>query len=459
MSKILAVAWREFVSTVATKGFIIGVLVTPLLILVAIVGIGFLMNEKPPKIDGELAVVDPTGRLVDPVTAYLAPEAIAARRDEKRKEIVELAPEPLRQKIEGDGATEAVMGQVFGEVPHVRVVPLAEGTDVDAEKKQLHVAGEEAGARLALVVIHDDAIERKPGHDAWGTYDLFVRPKLDDRIEEEIQDALREAIVATRIRAQGLDPKEVRALTHIGRVRSVTVTEEGEQQTNEVVNMMLPAGFMILLMMSVFMGGQQLMTTTVEEKASRVVEMLLSACSPMQLMTGKIVGQLCVGFVIMALYAGLGLSALVAFAVTGLIEPSMFFYLVVFYLIAYFIIGSMMAAIGAAVNELREAQNLMTPVILVVMIPWVLWLPITRNPDSVFAVVLSFIPPLNTFVLMLRMTSTTPPPAWQVWLSIVIGFASVWGALWFAAKVFRVGLLMYGKPPNLATLVRWVRMA
>jgi ABC-2 type transport system permease protein len=73
--------------------------------------------------------------------------------------------------------------------------------------------------------------------------------------------------------------------------------------------------------------------------------------------------------------------------------------------------------------------------------------------------VTSFLPPLNPFVMLIRMTSTSPPPMWQVWLSILIGAASVYFALWFAAKVFRVGLLMYGKPPNFATLIRWVRMA
>jgi ABC-2 type transport system permease protein len=460
VSKVLAIAWREFISTVATKGFIIGVLFTPLLILVAILGIGYLMNEKPPKIDGELAVIDPTGRLTEDVARRVSPEAISARWEEEREEIAEVTPEPLRRMAEagGAGATEAALEQAFGQVPHVRVVELPETADLEAEKNALHAATEESGGRLAVAVIHGNAID--PGPDGeWGNYDLYVRPKLDDRIEDEIKGALGDSILDARIRARGLDPEEMKSLTHVGRVRSVTVTEEGEQETNEILNTMLPAGFMILLLMSVFMGGQQLMTTTVEEKSSRVVEMLLSACSPMQLMAGKILGQLCVGFVIMALYAGLGLSALFSFAVAGLIDPMLFLYLILFYLIAYFIIGSMMAAIGAAVNELREAQSLMTPVIVIVMIPWILWMPITRNPDSTVSVVLSFIPPINTFVLMLRMTSTTPPPAWQVWLSIAIGIASVYGALWVAAKVFRIGLLMYGKPPNLATLVRWVRMA
>jgi ABC-type Na+ efflux pump permease subunit len=166
-----------------------------------------------------------------------------------------------------------------------------------------------------------------------------------------------------------------------------------------------------------------------------------------------------VGFLVLAVYGGIGVGSLVFFAVAGMLDVSMLFYLVIFYLIAYFTVASLMAAIGAAVNEMREAQSLLGPVMIVVMIPWILWMPISRNPDSTFAVVTSFLPPLNPFVMLIRMTSTSPPPMWQVWLSILIGAASVYGAMWFAAKVFRVGLLMYGKPPNFATLLRWVRMA
>ena len=81
------------------------------------------------------------------------------------------------------------------------------------------------------------------------------------------------------------------------------------------------------------------------------------------------------------------------------------------------------------------------------------------SPDSAFSVVMSFLPPVNPFVMLIRMASTSPPPLWQVWLSILVGVGSVFAALWFAAKVFRVGLLMYGKPPNFKTLIRWVRMA
>jgi len=237
------------------------------------------------------------------------------------------------------------------------------------------------------------------------------------------------------------------------------VTPDGERQTSEILNLMLPVGFMVLLLIAVMTGGQYLLTTTIEEKASRVVEVLLSAVSPLELMTGKIVGQLAVGLVLLALYAGLGFAALLSLSMVGLIDPWLIVYLLIFYFIAYFVMASMMAAIGAAVNEMREAQTLMTPVMLVVMIPWVLWMPITRDPNSLFATISSLLPPINSFVMLLRLTSSAPPPTWQVWLSIAIGIASVFAALWVAAKVFRIGLLMHGKPPNLATLLRWVWMA
>ena len=462
MSRVFWIAWREFVATVSTKGFIIGILITPTIIGVMIVVMPILLKDAPPKVEGELAVVDPTGEVVDGVAAYLEPEAIAGRWSEFKKKIDEATPEALRKLTEragGVNAADVALQVVLGEVPKIRVVRLPPDADLAEEKKALLTGSAQSGGRLALAIVHGDAVERAPVAPRFGNYDLFVREKLDDRIEDEIKLALRDAIVAGRIRLGGFDRDEIEALTRVGRVRSTTVTEEGEQETNEILNVLLPAGFMILLLIAVITGGQQILTTTVEEKSSRVVEVLLSAVSPMKLMAGKIVGQLCVGMVMLVLYAGMGIAALVSFALLGFVDLSLLFYLLIFYLIAYFTLGSLMAAIGAAVNEMSEAQGLMAPVMMTMMVPWLLWMPITRDPNSAFATVASFIPPINTFVMLLRMSSTAPPPLWQVWLTILVGVAGAYGALWFAAKVFRVGLLMFGKPPNLATLIRWVRMA
>ena len=462
MKKVFHVAVREFVATVATKGFLIGLVILPLMIVISIVGMRFLFTEEAPRIEGEIAVIDPTGEVADRLRDYLTPERIAERRDDFERLVEEQMPAGVKVMAEGTGAEEArrrALSAVLGQVPKLDVVELDRSTDLDEAKQPLRPSGSNGGDRLALVTVHDDAVIKAEDEEQHGNYDLFIREKLDDRIVDEIKEGLWNAIVDGRVSHAKLDREMIDSLTRVGRVRSRTVTDAGEEETNEILTLLLPGAFMLLLFMSVMTSGQSLMTSTVEEKSSRVAEVLLSAVSPMTLMAGKILGQMCVGFLLMAVYAGMGVGALAGFALLGMVDLWLLFYLFIFYLIAHFIVASLLAAIGAAVNEIREAQSLMGPVMAVLVIPWLLWMPISRNPDSIFAVVTSFLPPINPFVMMVRLASSSPPPVWQVWLSILVGAASVYGALWFAAKVFRVGLLMYGKPPNFATLIRWVRMA
>lgn len=461
MSKILQIAWREFVATIATKGFIIGILITPAIIAAMILIFPLLMSDDAPRVEGEIAIIDLTGEVFDGVRDYLEPEALARRRRDFRQKIKQETPEGLPQTDSArSSAIEAqALAAILGEIPKLEVVELEPGADLEQEKKPLTSGTVEDGGRLAVAVVHRDAIARSANDDPLGQYDLYVRDKLDDRIVDEVKDGLRTAIVNARLARVGLDPAIVGELTSVGRITPTTVTEKGEKRTNKALNIFLPAGFMILLLISVMTSGQHIMVSTIEEKSSRVVEVLLSAVSPMQLLAGKIIGQMCVGLTIIAVYSAMGMSAMVSFAVMGLVDVSLFFYLFIFFLIAFFFIGSMMAAIGSSVNEIREAQSMLTPVMLTMMIPWLLWMPITRDPNSLFATIASFIPPIGSFVTLLRMSSTAPPPIWQVWGSIAVCALGAYLALWGASKVFRIGLLMHGKPPNFATLVRWIRMA
>jgi ABC-2 type transport system permease protein len=151
--------------------------------------------------------------------------------------------------------------------------------------------------------------------------------------------------------------------------------------------------------------------------------------------------------------------ALVAFSITGVVSWQLVLSFLVYFVLAYFMFASMMAAIGAAVNDLREAQSLMTPVMLFSMVPYFFFMPVIRAPNSALSTTLSFIPPISPFIMIMRIATPEPVPAWQIAASILVNLLGVIFLLWFAAKVFRVGLLMYGKPPNLRTLIRWVRMA
>ncbi len=455
MTRILHVAVRDFLATVLTKGFIIGLLIAPAIGGLMVVVGPRLFDDSRFQIEGQYAVVDPTGVVFPEMNAALDPEAVARRRMDEFRRGLDEAPEAVR------GMAEAALGQAMndalGPAPDVGLIALPADADLDAAKAWLN---EESGGlrHTALVVIHEHAVAPDPTRGL-GTYDLFVPPGLDDRDLDFIHDSIRDAIVEARVSAQSLDRDEIDALLRVRRPRSTTVSPEAERQTVGGFNTMLPMAFMILMFMGIMGGGQTMLTSTVEEKSSRVVEVLLSAVSPMELMAGKLLGAVAISLVMIGLYVAMGLVLLSTFSLFGLLDPWLIVYLAIFFLIGFFMFGSLMLAVGAAVNDMTEAQSLQMPLMLVLMVPWLIWPAVSRNPDSTFAVVVSHVPPINTFGMLLRLGSSQPPPWWEVWLSIAVGLASVVGAVWVAAKVFRIGLLMYGKPPDLKTLIRWVRAA
>ena len=443
MKKVLWIALREFVATVCTKAFVIGLLFLPVMMGVVFFVIG-LTNDDDYRASGRVAIFDPTGQVTAEARQVLSTDPVQAQ----------LAEELRDSGGALSGAADLVETLDLG--ADFTLMQLPADADIEAEKQFL-LESPEAGGLLALVEVHANAIEPDSDGADFGSYDVFVAPGIDDREVGAVHSMLRDAIVNLRIEAFGFDRAAIDRLTEVERGQSITVTETEELEGVGELNFVLPAAFMFLLFMGIMGGGQALMTSTIEEKSSRVVEVLLSAVSPMELMAGKLFGHMSHSLLGMSIYLVAGLVALSFFSLFGLLEPTMILYLFVFFFIAFFTVGSFMMAIGAAVNELREAQALMMPVTIVLMLPWFLWMPISRDPNSVLSLSASFIPPINTFGMLLRLSSSEPPPAWQVWLSIGIGIVGVYIAIWCAARVFRIGLLLTGKPPNLRTLVRWIR--
>jgi ABC-2 type transport system permease protein len=445
MKKVIWIALREFLAIVWTKAFLFGLLFLPLMI--GVVAIVFsLMDNDDFRATGRIALIDPTGR----VTAE-ARQALTGNAMER-----ELAAQVRESAPTLEGAAEVIEALDLG--PDFTLVQLPTDADLEAEKSML-LSADPQNALLALVVVHANALEEPDASIPFGSYDLYTAPNIDERETGAVRSILREAIVDLRIATYGLDRGAIERITRVEGGQSITVTETEEREAFGGMSFVLPIAFMFLLFMGIMGGGHGLMTSTIEEKSSRVVEVLLSAVSPMQLMAGKLFGHLSASLIGLTIYLAAGLIVLGSFSLLGLFNPMLIVYFFVFFFIAYFTIGSFMLAVGSAVNELREAQSLMMPVTIFIMLPWFLWRPISRDPDSTLSLVSSFLPPVSSFGMMLRLSSTEPPPAWQVWLSIGIGVLGVYAAVWFAARVFRIGLLLTGKPPDFRTLIRWVRMS
>lgn len=445
------IAAREFIATVSTRGFIIGLLLVPAMLAFVFALMPKIIGQRGRAIEGQVLLVDNTGRLSEPIAQQLSVAAITERRAEAARQADAALPASVRG-MAGDAVQRSL-----GEVPVLQVVQRRGSFSLDQTRQWL-LDRSAAPARLAVVLVQPDALERRAGGE-YGGYELYVPVNADSRIESTIYEGIRDALIDVRARNQGQNPADLKAMLRVNRPKSTTLSAAGQRETDVAFARSLPYIFLGLMFMGVMVGGQGLMTTTIEEKSSRVVEVMLAAVSPLELMIGKLAGQLAVGLLALAIYIGVGMMVLTSMAMLGLIDVTLVIYLMAFFVVQYVLTGAFMIAVGSAVNDLREAQSLMTPVTIMLMLPWFLATPILQNPTSAFAVALSFIPPVNTFAMLLRLSSTAPPPAWQAWLTVLVGLVAAGAVTLGAAKVYRIGLLMYGKPPNFATLWKWMRAA
>jgi len=283
--------------------------------------------------------------------------------------------------------------------------------------------------------------------------------RRDSHLEtgRRLTDMINEAVAAVRLRERGMDPAELAVLRRPVRVESIDPQSGHLVTTNDTARYLMPFAFMFLLFMGTFGISQGLLTSLIEEKSSRVIEVLLSAVSPTQLMAGKILGAVLVGAVLLGLWSACGYYGAQRYGALELLSAYRLGVAVLYFVPGFLLISAILAAIGSACNELKDAQSMVFPLSLLTLIPMLFWFYIVESPNSVISLALSFVPPITPFIMILRICADPDTPAWQIAATLVVLWGSVLVAIWAAGKVFRVGVLMYGKPPSVRELLRWVR--
>ncbi|MCA9279771.1 MAG: ABC transporter permease [Phycisphaeraceae bacterium] len=461
LARTLHVAIREYMATVVTKGFFVGAVLVP---VVAGLIVGYfgpkLMNPAPPQTNGEIVVLDRTGELQAAIEQRITKEEL----DRRANPIAALRNAAAEKAGEANPAIQAadkMMDKLDG-FHGALTLKFIQTDDEKAEARDevLTNPNPRTGGPIAIIDVAPNAVIKSDETPTFGGYELLIHQKLDHRVTSILHDVMVEAVRAVRYDRNGTDAATLRTLVSVaGANQENEITEKGDTGSTSGLRAVLPFLLIIVMIVAVTTGSQYLLTTTIEEKSSRVVEVLLSAVSPLQLMAGKILGQMGVGLTMMVLYLAAGFTALSAFSMMHLIKPTDIVLLIAFFILAYIMMASMIAAMGAAVSELREAQSLVTPVYLCLFVPYMLGYPISQNPNSLMAIVLSFIPPIGPFITMLRVVSSDPPPIWEVGLAMLAAIVGAFVLVWMSAKIFRIGLLLHGKPPNFATLIKWIRMA
>ena len=433
--KLWAVFNREYLQAVRRKSFLVMTLLAPFM-MAALVLIPALMathgmGEK------RVLVIDGTGRLARAIEALSGP----------------------------DETDEMAGAQGLSTVLWIELSPANEGisSPIDAALaialKRLDVARE--GDRLdGVLVIPSDVIE-SPGRTAVSYY---ARASTDWLIQRRLEHAVNRAIVRERWRARGLDVTDLDRLEQRVDVETVRVSRAGHEKTGGELDYVVGFAFVALLFIPILLYGQSIMLGIVQEKSERVIEVLLSSLTATELLVGKVLGLAAVGvtqvFAWMAM--GTSLASLIhtksALDVSRFMRPGVFLYFILFFLLGYLIQVCIYAMGGAVANSEREARQVIMPVTLATMIPWFMVTPVLTNPESQLSVTLSLIPIFTPITMFMRVL-VSEPPAWQVWLSIASTTITVWLLFKLTAKVFRVGILSYGKRPTLAELWSWVRQA
>lgn len=428
LSKVGTVAWREFRHTALTKAFLLAAVAFPVIGIAAVTLIPLLLPKGPPPLEGTVAILDPQGEF-------------AQRFEQALREPAARGDAAIPRSIAG------TLGDA-GSTREVRVERAADTADLALLKERLRQE------ELLAVV---DLSSPLPGRG----YTLTVPSAMPARQVVLLEDLLREAAVSVQAHAAGEDPGRLREILAPPPAQTLRLAGDGREVPEQLfAKILVPMGFMMLLWISVLTSSNYLLASTIEEKGNRVMEVLLSAVSPMQLLAGKILGYGLVAAILLVGYGGLAAAGLAVAAMLDLVPVAHLVLLLVYFTMAYFMIAAMLAAVGSAVSELRDAQSLVGPVMIVLMLPLVLWMPISENPNGALATVTSFLPPLIPFVMILRTTGSAEPVAiWQIAASILVGGAATVGMVWLAGRVFRVGVLMQGKPPTPLELLRWVRQS
>lgn len=274
--------------------------------------------------------------------------------------------------------------------------------------------------------------------------------------------ALRFAIMKQRLAARGSSGAE---LDELVRPLEIETIDASHGKTSGQTVFLTAFLLMMTLYTTVLMYGVSVMRSILEEKTSRVVEVMLSSVTAKEMMAGKILGVGAVGLTQILVWAMLSsvisLPAIMALGggKAGIaISATAGIFFGVFFLLGYLLYSTMCAALGAMVNSEQEAQQMQFPIVLPMVLSLVLMPYVIRQPDAPLSVIISMIPFCAPLVMYLRIV-VQQPPAWQIALCIGILVATIYGMLTLSARVYRVGILMYGKRPTLPEIVKWVRYA
>ncbi|HQU73189.1 MAG TPA: ABC transporter permease [Calditrichia bacterium] len=281
-----------------------------------------------------------------------------------------------------------------------------------------------------------------------------------------IRSRIQQAVNLRRMEDAGLDPGQVASLTLPISMKTLRVTKGETEESSMSTAFPTAFIFLMLLYMTILLYGAQVLRGVVEEKTSRILEVLLSSTNSFQLMMGKLFGVGALGLIqyvawIVLAWGGIFLLGNTTPEVLKNVHlsPEIFVYFVIFFLLGYFQFSALYAAVGAMCTSQDDAQALSGPVTILVVLPFIISISLgMNNPDADLAKTFSMLPFFAPMMMFLRIELSNPA-LWEIGLAIAINLVAIVAIVWLAARIYRVGVLIYGKRPTFREILKWIRYA
>ena len=455
MNKLLAIIKREYLQRVRTKFFVIMTVLGPLMLVVFTVVPGLLVGIKTG--DTRIAIVDQTegAKLYEPIRAgLLKPDRDDEESDNKQGMAGSVN---ANQKDRMEKAAKSFTGSFRVEEVKLNGRPLE---DVRRELNARIGRDELEG----YLVIPPDILTNSKSKPAY-----YGRNVGDLMTSQQIQSRLNSAVRRQRLLAEGVKVQDVDALSKSVGFATYPVNEKGQEGAEDS-----GAGFVLvfiiafLIYMTILLYGQVVLGAIVEEKETRIAEILFSSVRPFYLMLGKLIGVSLMALTQLGIWvAAFGLVAayvLPALTARGTevnlphLPPVFFVYFFLFFGLGYFIYATIYVLVGSMVTTTQEGGQMAMPIVFLLMAGLYMAFPVIRAPNSSFAFWVSMVPFFAPITMMVRIVSQQPP-FWQIALSFSIGCVTVVLLLWLASRIYRIGMLMYGKKATIPEVARWVRQS
>jgi ABC-2 type transport system permease protein len=447
MRKFLAVVKREYVQRVRAKMFIVSTVLLP--VVMSLFGIvpALILN-----IDAggplRVAVIDQTGKMYAPLQA-------AFQEEESEEAAAQQAASPEPQMANPTRRNLPRMASRQFELTEIKTEGRSE------EEVRAELDGQLRAKQL------DGYLFLPPDFITTGRAEFFNNNPGDMLSRGILHSSLTRAVRDQRLADARVDLETRKELFKQVDLEAVKIGATGEERDSGG-SFVLVFGVGFIMYLAILMYGQVILGAVIEEKETRIAEILFSSVKPFTLMMGKLVGvslvaltQLCIWGTAFAAFALYGVGLLVSRGVPASIPNipfSHYIYFALFFLLGYFIYATIYALVGSMVTTAQEGGQLAMPIILILVVSFYLFLPVSRSPDSAFSFWVSMLPFSAPVAMLVRIVTQTPP-FWQIALSLFIGFSTVLLIMWFASRVYRVGMLMYGKRASIPEAWRWVRQA